>query len=177
MTTKPHIPAVFAWKVANEVVSLLSGCTEKIQVAGSLRRGKEYVGDVEILAIPLYSGVLDLLDYTLQQLIANRVLQYRLNKNGHRTYGPQNKLLAHVSTNVSIDIFTTDESRWPMSLVIRTGGKETNIMLAKAAISNGWKLNPYGRGYTTPRGEYHCRTERDVFESVGLTYIIPNHRI
>jgi DNA polymerase/3'-5' exonuclease PolX len=51
---KRKFPRTVAGDVAIELLALLSAFTERIEVAGSLRRGKSVVGDVEILFIPRY---------------------------------------------------------------------------------------------------------------------------
>lgn len=155
--------------IAKELVELLEPACERVQVAGSVRRCKPQVHDVEILCIPKFQGPVDLLDHRIQGLIAQGVLDYRLNKLGSRVYGPKNKLLVH-QAGVSVDVFSTDEQCWAMALVIRTGPKELNIELARAALARGWALRAYGDGYDTPDGHIHCETEEDVFSVVGLPY-------
>jgi len=75
-----------------------------------------------------------------------------------------------------VDIFSTDEECWPVSLVVRTGGETTNKRIAMAAIRKGWHLRAYGSGFSTPDGELVCRSERDVFEFVGLPHKEPWER-
>jgi len=62
------------------------------------------------------------------------ILAMRLNKRGSRTYGPKNKLMVHLPSGIGVDIFSTDEECWPVSLVVRTGGETTNKRIAMAAI-------------------------------------------
>lgn len=161
--------------IATDLVELLGPACEKITVAGSVRRRKPEVHDIEILAIPKFQGPVDLLDHRIKELIAQGVLDYRFNKLGRRVYGPKNKLLVH-SSGVAIDIFSTDEQCWAMALVIRTGPKELNMELARAALARGWALRAYGDGYDTPDGHIHCETEEEVFKTVGLPYREPWRR-
>jgi len=60
--------------------------------------------------------------------------------------------------------------------VIRTGGKVTNQRIAMAAIKKGWHLQAYGAGFSIPEGDIVCKSERDVFEFVGLAYKEPWQR-
>jgi hypothetical protein len=61
-------------------------------------------------------------------------------------------------------------------LVVRTGGKVTNQRIAMAAIKKDWHLQAYGAGFSTPQGDVICKSERDVFELVGLRYLEPWQR-
>ncbi len=162
--------------IAEEVGERLSPGCQRITIAGSIRRRKSDVNDIELLVIPWRSVSVDMLDHEVKRLISQGILNYRLNKLGRRTYGLKNKLMLHVPSGIGVDIFSTDELCWPMSLVIRTGGKETNKRLATAAINKGWHLQAYGTGFSTPQGDITCKSERDVFELVGMRYLEPWER-
>jgi DNA polymerase (family 10) len=154
------------------------GC-ERIEIAGSIRRQKPEVGDIELLVIPRYGGLLecvDCLNEAIVDLMVQEILGYRLNKLGSRVYGPKNKLMVHLPSGIGVDIFSTSEECWPVALVVRTGGKITNQRIAMAAIKKGWHLQAYGAGFTTPQGDIICKSERDVFELVGLPYKEPWER-
>lgn len=162
--------------IVDEVKGLLKGSCDRIEVAGSIRRQKADVGDCELLCIPKFEGFVDLLDQEVRGLAGTHFLDYRLNKLGRRVYGPKNKLMLHVKSGFGIDIFSTTEACWPVSLVVRTGGKDTNMRIATAAIKKGWHLQAYGAGFSTPQGDIVCRSEREVFELVGLPFREPWER-
>lgn len=162
--------------IAEELKALLEPACEKMAVAGSIRRQKPEVGDIELLCIPKYADGVDQLDREIGELVVQRILGFRRNKLGSQVYGPKNKLMIHVPSGIGVDIFSTDFECWPVSLVVRTGGEKTNKRIAMAAIRKGWHLRAYGRGFTTPEGEVVCRSERDVFEFVDLPYLEPCER-
>ena len=177
MSGKGRVDAETALRVAKSLCTELEPATVAITIAGSLRRQKPQVGDIELLAIPRFEhGITNLLEGTIQRLIAEGILTYRLNKNGSKVFGAQNKLLIHRPSNISVDIFTTDAERWPVSLVVRTGGTETNKLICLAAIRRGWRFQPYGKGFVTPDGYLRCYSEQEVFEAVGLRYREPWER-
>jgi DNA polymerase/3'-5' exonuclease PolX len=151
---------------------------ERIWIAGSLRRHKSTVGDIELLIIPkIEAGIVDRADAAIRSAISEGMLGYRLNARGSHTYGAQNKLLVYKHTGIGVDIFSTDQERWPVALVVRTGGAETNKMIATAAIRKGWRFNAYGSGFTKGDGtKVVCLTEREVFEAVDLEYLAPEAR-
>ena len=165
--------------IAEGLKERLQPACERIEIAGSIRRRKPEVGDIELLCIPKYGGLschVNLLEQVIIDLMHARILDYRLNKRGRRAYGLKNKLMAHLPSGIGVDIFSTTEESWPVALVIRTGGAETNKRIAIAAIRKGWHLKAYGSGFSTPQGEVICRSERDVFELVGLPYLEPWER-
>lgn len=162
--------------IAEEIMGLLDGSCERIEIAGSIRRHKWDVGDIELLCIPNFDGGADRLDRRIQGLIFQGILSYRLNKLGRKVYGPKNKLLRHVPSGIGVDIFSTTEECWPVSMVVRTGGKATNQRIAMAALERGYQFHAYGSGFSTPDGDIVCRSEREVFEAVGLPYREPWER-
>jgi len=187
---KRRWPLEFAEVVATTLVARLGPRCKRIQVAGSIRRRKLIVGDVEILCIPdivtltnvLREPVkqLDRLDQELQNLIRAGYLdhRYQLNNPGRRiAYGPLNKCLTHVPSGMPVDVFCTTEEGWAMALVVRTGPKELNVRLMSAARAKGLRGHAYGKGYTLPDGSpLVCRTEEEVFAAVGWPYLPPEER-
>lgn len=163
---------VKAKAIAEDLKAQLEPVCDKIAVAGSIRRQKPDVGDIELLVIPRANY----LDKLIYELMMKNILAMRLNKRGSRTYGPKNKLMVHLPSGMGVDIFSTDERCWPVALVIRTGGKVTNQRIAMAALKKGWHLQAYGAGFSTPNGDIVCKSEEDVFELVGLPYKPPWER-
>jgi len=163
--------------IAEELKGILEPACERIPVvAGSIRRQKPEVGDIELLCIPKFVGIVDQLDREIGTLCIQGVLGLRRNKRGGKIYGPKNKLMVHKPSGIGVDIFSTTEKCWPVALVVRTGGKQTNIRICMAAQERGYKFHPYGSGFSTPDGEIICRSEREVFETVGLPYLEPWER-
>ena len=165
-----------AREIAETLKELLEGSCDRIEIAGSIRRRKRDVGDIELLCIPEFVGGVDMLDRELGALAIRRILALRRNKRGSTTYGPKNKLMVHVPSGMGVDIFSTDEQCWPVAMVVRTGGKQTNIRISMAAQARGYKFHAYGSGFSTPNGEIVCRSEREVFETVGLPWQRPEER-
>ena len=181
-----------AWPVAHEVCALLAPWCERVMVAGSLRRGRESVGDVEILYVPkLEVRPLDMFateqvnvtEAVLSRALVADVLAKRPNKLGGFAWGAQNKLAVHVGSGMPVDLFATTEACWWNYLVCRTGPAESNMRIATAAIAKGWKWNPYSVGFS--RGgdgegdgyDVHAvHSEEEVFAFVGLPFLTPEER-
>ncbi len=149
-------PRAAAIAVAKEIVTLINPVCDRLVVAGSLRRRKAMVGDVEILYIPrietrkvdlLHTAEIDLVAEVLRQACASNILQPRIGKTGNTIWGDSNKLAVHVASGIPIDFFKTDSERWANMLVCRTGSAENNIRIATAAQAKGLQWLPYGAGF------------------------------
>ena len=182
MTTKP-----FQWslteadKVAQGLISILRPSCRRVEVAGSLRRRAPTVGDIELLCVSKTGGNEALggylqLDQEILALIDEGILTYRLNKRGHRNFGPKNKLMVHKPSGISVDIFSTTAHNWGMALMVRTGPKDWNIKVMSHLRRNGMKGHAYG-GVTDQDGqELSCPTEQDVFRLLGWGFVTPENR-
>jgi len=163
--------------IADELLELLKPACQRIGIAGSIRRQKPEVGDIELLCIPRFDEGIDLLDRTLGYLMLRQVFDHRRDRRGRITYGPKNKLLLHKPSGIGVDIFSTTEECWWVALVVRTGGRDTNIEIASRAKEQGMRFHAYGRGFTRADGsELVCCSEQDVFRAVGLRYLEPWER-
>lgn len=186
MSGKGKFPRAVALEVARELCRWLEPDCERLICAGSLRRRKLEVGDVELVFIPklrtvpldmFTSGTESRVDVLLGRLLAEGVISKRRNKAGGVAWGEKNKLAVHVASGVPVDLFATTAAAWFNDLVCRTGGAESNTAIAAAAQRKGWKWNPYGPGFTDAAGEIVAVTsEREVFELVGLPYSEPWER-
>ena len=165
-----------AREIAETLKGLLEGSCDRIEIVGSIRRHKWDVGDIELLCIPKFENGVDMLDKELGNMRFLEILDLRRNKRGSTAYGPKNKLMVHVPSGIGVDIFSTTEECWPVAMVVRTGGKQTNIRIAMAAQERGYQFHAYGSGFSTPHGEIVCCSEREVFETVGLPYQRPEER-
>lgn len=186
---KPKISRAAALIVAKEICDALKPHTERLIVAGSLRRGKLMVSDVEILFVPKLTTGPDPDDLFAQKttnhaddailaLEAAGVLSRRLNVDGRTMYGPKNKLMMHERLGVPIDLFSASIDNWFNYLVCRTGSADTNTAVATAAQAKGWKWHPYGTGFSnlSTGKTFVVTAEEDVFRFVGLPFREPKDR-
>lgn len=182
-------PRAEAEVVAGELLGDLGMCCERIAVGGSVRRKKDTVGDLELLFIPFWrikkdpsdlfsQADVNLADEAIEGLVKRGVLALRPNTRGITTYGPKNKLMVHCASGIPVDLFSTSLENWNVSLVIRTGGKDTNLRLTTGAQRMGRKLHAYGSGVEIlETGEIlFCKSERDVFDLCAVPYLDPEDR-
>lgn len=187
-STRQKWPASLASAIAARLITMLRPLCEPecCTFAGSLRRGREEVGDLEILYVPkigpirrpgeMFESQGSLADHYLDQRLFDQ-LHKRLNKNGHATWGQRNKYAVHRATGLPIDFFATSWDCWFVALVIRTGPKESNLRLIEGARRQGLQLHAYGAFTDLKTGTERCPTsEREVFELCGLPYLEPAQR-
>lgn len=187
---KRRFPRAAALAVAREFCAALTPVTLRLCVAGSLRRGKAEVGDVEILYVPqceerqidlVHIGQVDLAAAEIERLLRAGILGVRVSDKGAKSWGPQNKLAVHTASGIPVDLFAATEENWWNYLVCRTGPAESNIRICEAARKKGWKWNPYGSGFSRAgdegrRQEAIMMSEAAVFEFVGLPCRPPHLR-
>jgi len=158
--------------IAKDLVYYLTPGVNRITIAGSIRRQKSQVGDIELLVIPRTNY----LDKILDDLMVQGILAMRLNKRGYRMYGPKNKLMVHLPSGMAVDLFSTTEANWGMALFVRTGPKEWNIRAMSRFRELAMQGHAYG-GVTDEEGnEVDCPDEQSVFRLLGWPYVPPERR-
>jgi DNA polymerase/3'-5' exonuclease PolX len=188
MSEKKTFRREVALVVANELVSALAPFCEIIEIAGSLRRWKSQVGDIEILFVPRLESrqkdffskePINLADEEIGRLLTNGTFAKRPSKIGVFTWGKNNKLATHLPSGIPVDLFCeSDLQEWPRSLAIRTGPKEFNIQLMSTAPKNGYTAHAYGESlHKIPSGErVISKNEREFIELCGVVYKEPQDR-
>lgn len=187
VTDKRKFKHAEALVVAQELVALIGPHVERITIAGSLRRQKPEVSDVELLYVPKLGRDItemfappnyNLTEEVIQRLVDKGVIQPRLTKAGYRAWGQQNKLATHVASGIPVDLFATTAEKWYVALVIRTGGKDTNLELTTGAQRIGRKLHAYGAGVEDLNtGEvFKANSEQEVFALCNVPYREPEQR-
>lgn len=98
--------------------AVLGQFCERIEIAGSVRRGRRMVSDLEILYVPkvevrinpkdfFAQSAVNLAEGCIEKMLAAGELAKRPNSLGHFTWGPLNKLAIHTETGMPVDLFST----------------------------------------------------------------------
>lgn len=127
---KTRIPLSEAQALAQEVVELFLSSCERIEIAGSIRRKKATIGDIEIVCIPrlepqydLFGDVCGHLNLQFQTAAEWRsvgVLLDRLDKNDQQSFGERYQRVTY--KDFPLDIFCVlPPAQWGVILTIRTG--------------------------------------------------------
>jgi len=149
-----------AQKIANEVVKRLSPYCWRIQIAGSIRRQKPTVNDIDIVLIPsdLWNLRHEIMGLGQVKMSGMKIMRVTVN-------------------STQVDIYVASEETWATLLLIRTGSKENNIRLATLAKKKGWHLAASGDGLFNEKGERIAGdTEESIYEALGLPYQEPEER-
>lgn len=187
MSGAVRYPYYQAINVANELLAMLEPACEKIMVAGSLRRKKDDVGDIELLCIPRAANSADILfgddqlDIKVRRLMRTGLLALRFSVKETTTYGPKNKLLIHLPSGIPLDLFSADAENWGMALLVRTGSRDFNVKVMFRLKALGMAGHAYPKpgqgGITSHSGEeIMCPDEETVFRNLGWPYILPEAR-
>lgn len=134
---------------------------ERAVVAGSIRRRKETIGDIDILAISRKPAA-----------VMDRFVRLGSVMAVHAK-GPT-KTMVRLRNGLDADLRVVPKESFGAALNYFTGSKEHNVALRELAIKKGWKLNEYGlfRGKKMVAG----KTEEELYKALGLRYIEPEMR-
>lgn len=151
------------WPLAHalaERVAAVPG-VEQVELAGSFRRRKETVGDVDVLACGGES------EAVMSAFAGHESVAEVLGRG-------DTKCSVRLKTGLQVDLRLVPRESFGAALMYFTGSKEHNIELRRLAIEKGWSLNEYG--LTEGERVVASRTEADVYAALGLAWIPPELR-
>ena len=154
-----------ALPAAQDLLAYLKKCpaVQKAEIGGSLRRGKEVVKDLDLIATSSRP---------------KEVMKAF-------TSAPQvEKVVAHGETKSSViladglpcDLRVVPDESWATALAHFTGGKEHNIAMRQRAIERGLHLSEWGLFKEGSKKAMPLKEERDLHRALGLDYMPPEIR-
>ncbi len=179
---KEYVDLHVAQHVAGKYIDLLKPFCDKIKVAGSIRRKRPRVGDIEIVCIPKTEGIPDGMfnEQTVRALGFAKVLsdaKVDLLKGNPK----EGKYVQMMTTeNIQIDLFMLNKINFGRLYMVRTGSADFSTWMAERWVKWGYKgiegqlwlvdefKNPLKR-ISTP-------TEKSIFDLLGLKVIPPHKR-
>jgi len=140
----------------------------RTSTAGSLRRHREIIGDIDLLASA--KRPVKVLDFFTQQPGILEVIAKG-----------ETKASVLLQGGIQSDLRVVTDAEFPFALMYFTGNKEHNIVMRQRAIDRGLRLNEYGLFRSKvetrdPKLLVRCNSEEDIFEKLGLHYIAPELR-
>jgi len=154
-----------AYEDGTRYITYLKRCKqiEKINIAGSLRRMKETIGDLDIL---------------ISSKNPETIMQYFV------SYPEVAQVLAKGATkssvllndNLQVDLRVVEEKSYGAAFQYFTGSKDHNVTLRGLAIRKGYKLNEYGLFDKNTEKYVAGKTEEDIYKKIGFPYIEPELR-
>lgn len=162
--------AAAAQQIADELVreiQLPDRCCEEIMIAGSLRRRRPNVADIDL--------IVRLSEQPQRLLLRNRL--WRLYGGRPEKFGDKYICLGNYK-GIQVDVYVADADTFATLLLIRTGSKEHNILLATRAQERDLHLNANGYGLTDMKNgrRLQITTERDIFDALHMPYKEPWER-
>jgi DNA polymerase (family X) len=163
-----------AWAQAEEIREALRAHEDVIQLgtAGSLRRGKEIVKDLDFVVSSRQPQ--EIMDYFV-------ALPWVKSVTNHGT----TKSSVLLTSGISADLRVVSDREFPYALHHFTGSKEHNVAMRQRAIAQGKKLSEWGlfeigkgkKASAEDEGKLiPCQTENELFAALGLQYIPPELR-
>ncbi len=144
----------------------------RAEIAGSLRRRKETIGDIDIVVSSKKNDAKGI------------IKSFTTHKSVERITGEgETKASVVLDSGINCDLRVVDDKEFPFALNYFTGSKEHNVRIRSLARDNGWSLNEYGFKdlEDTEKGRkskkiVKCVTEEDIYKAVGLAYVPPELR-
>jgi len=153
----------FTLPLIRDIENRLRACpaVKKAVAAGSVRRMKETIGDVDFLVVS--DDPSEVADFFVSMPEVVQILEKGSTKSAVK-----------LSTGMNADIRILPEESFGAALQYFTGNKPHNIVLRKIALDKDWKLNEYG--IFQKNKQIAGRTEEEVYEKLGLRWIPPELR-
>ncbi len=154
-----------AWPAADEVAEAIRRhpAVQRVDPAGSIRRRKETIGDIDLLAASTRpSEVVDAFSRLpmVKEIIAK---------------GPVKSSIL-TSKNLQIDLLVIDPSTYGAALQHFTGSREHNIALRDLAIRQGYRLSEYGLVSLSDNKLVAGKREEDIYRALGMQCPPPEMR-
>jgi DNA polymerase (family 10) len=163
-----------AWAQAEEIREALRDHEDVIQIAtaGSLRRGREIVKDLDFVVSSRKPA--EIMDYFVALPWVKTVTNHGTTKSS-----------VLLTSGISADLRVVSDKEFAYALHHFTGSKEHNVAMRQRAIAQGKKLSEWGlfeigtgkKASAEDEGKLiPCSTEQDIFAALGLQYIPPELR-
>lgn len=137
--------------------------TGTIVPAGSLRRGRDTVGDIDLLAVHDSPGQL------ISAFVGMPIVGQVLGKG-------RTKATIVTRDAVQVDMRILEARSYGTSLQYFTGSKDHNVKLRRIALKQGLSLSEYTLEDVESGQKIYCETEEEVYQRLGLPYIPPELR-
>ncbi|MBX9781760.1 MAG: type-X family DNA polymerase [Chitinophagaceae bacterium] len=164
-----RMPLAEAAKIGNEILSAVKEMpgVQKAELAGSLRRKKETVGDIDIVIVAEPKNRKGVVTKFIQLPQVAKVLAKGLTKAS----------VVLKQNDVQVDIRLVHNYEFGAALLYFTGSKEHNVKLRTIAKQRGYKINEYGIFDAVTNKRIAGETEEGMYAFLKLRYIKPEDRL
>jgi DNA polymerase (family X) len=143
----------------------------RLQVAGSLRRRRETVKDIDMVA-SVADDAGDEVRHKIMDFFTSQPTVQAITGKG------ETKSSVVLSSGIAMDLRVVKDIQFPGTLHHFTGSKEHHIPLRRRALSMNMTINDYGlfRGKEPDLEPVPCKSEADIYAALGMAYIEPELR-
>lgn len=166
-----RVMATEARPKAAALVALLADTCAEISVAGSVRRKRPTVADVEIVARPRDPRTFLA---RLDRLVLERTIHQARDKHGKPRWGDKYRALAY--DGLKFDVFVADPHNYGYILWLRTGPGDANQYVMQQLVRHNAPLRAKEGYWTLHDRRLSTPAETDVFALLGMPYIEPDER-
>lgn len=185
------LPLATALHYATQIVSWLNPYCHRLTIAGSIRRARPWVNDIDIVAIPIITEATDMLGAVIArknhclQFLQDYVTQANPSASKHTTphfiSGGENEDSKQILIQLpkcQLDLWFATPETFATRLLMRTGSKEHNIWLCERAANRSLRWNPYAglSDPASPGAFLPAETEEQLYNYLGLEFIAPQNR-
>ena len=150
-----------AQKLAEQIIDRILSFCDRVEVAGSIRRRKSEVRDVDLVIIP-------------KPLLKHRIIATLQRTMNAKVLKRGDKVAQLIIDGVNVDLYSATKENFASLLFIRTGSAQSNMRLASKARSMGLKFSHYGVFNGDERVDDN--TEEGIYRALGLSYKPPEER-
>ncbi len=154
-----------AWNTASVIIEKMKDkpWLDKISPAGSIRRMKDTIGDIDIL---------------VASRDAERVMEFFVGmEEVHEVIlRGKTKTSIRIGSHLQVDLRVIAPESWGTALQYFTGNQEHNVQIREFALDRGYSLSEYCLRATSEDKEIFFENERSLYEFLGLSYIPPELR-
>jgi DNA polymerase (family 10) len=159
---------------ASQIVQMLKSTkgVMRVEVAGSLRRCKEVIGDIDILVSAKSKDVPKI----METFVSHEEVAQILGKG-------ETKSSVILTSGINCDLRVVEEAQYPFALMYFTGSKEHNVQMRSLALRFGWSLNEYSfskaesaSAKKKPKPLPKCKSEEEIYHALKLSYVPPELR-
>jgi len=161
-----RLPYLEAKKIADEVAKELKKVkdVQEVIITGSLRRKKSGIGDIDIAVKT--KNPKEVIDKFVKMKFVKKVLGK----------GEKKGVVVHDS-GVQVDVRASRPENFGATVLYFTGDKQHDIWMRRVAIGLGYKLNEYGLYDRKTGKQIAGKTEKEIYDKLGLKYVKPEKRV
>lgn len=169
MTGRFHLDA--ADEIARQMAAQLEKLpgVDKVTPAGSLRRGRETVGDLDLLVTGKCGTNEEQRNKVIEKIVGFPGILEVLAKG-------ENKVSVKLRSGMQVDVRLLPPESFGAALQYFTGSKNHNVSLRQRALKQGYTLNEYGMMRMEDEKRVAGKTEEEIYKKLGLEWIPPELR-